>query len=97
MAVHGRAVICSGRELQPPARISSIGRGSAAGLLGQLLLALQHAVGRIAQRAADADGAVVAQIPAQLARDHRHAVGREADVFRRVEVGDGLQKPDAPT
>ena len=67
----------------------------AAVLVGQLLSALQNAIGRVAQRPADADGAVVAQIPPQLPGNHRHTVGRKADVFRGVKVGDGLQKPDA--
>ena len=61
----------------------------------QLLSALQNTIGRISKRPADADGTVIAQVPPQFARDHRHAVGRKADVFRGVKIGDGLQKPDA--
>ena len=41
----------------------------------ELLLDLQDPIRRIAHRARHTDRAVVAQEAAQLARDHRHAVG----------------------
>ena len=53
-------------------------------------------VRRVAHGAADADGVVVAQIAADFADDHRHGVGREADVLRHVEVVQRLHQPDAP-
>ena len=70
-------------------------RRLALGVGHELFARLQHLVGRVAHGAADADGAVVAQIAADLARDHRHAVGAEADVEIHVKIGDGLQKADA--
>ena len=65
-------------------------RGLALLLALQLFTRLSDAVGRVAHRAADANGAVVAQIPPDLADDHRHAVGGKTNILRSVEVVDGL-------
>ena len=53
-------------------------------------------VGQVADGAADPHGVVVPQVALDLADDHRHAVGREPHVLRRVKVVDGLDEPDAP-
>ena len=69
----------------------------AAGLGGELFARLQNFVRGIAHAARHAQGAVVAQIPADLPGDHRHAVGGKAHVVRLgVKVVDGLDEPDAP-
>ena len=60
------------------------------GLAGKLRLqAVARTKGfvrRVAHGAADADGVVVAQVAADFANDHRHGVGRKADVLRHIEV-----------
>ena len=68
----------------------------AAILLLQFLPRLHRVVGQITDGAADPHGVVVPQVALDLADDHRHAVGREPHVLRRVKVVDGLDEPDAP-
>ena len=70
-------------------------RRFALGVGHELFTRLQHLIGRVAHGARDADGAVVAQIAADLSDDHRHAVGRKAHVLADVEVVDGFDEPDA--
>ena len=65
-------------------------------LLLQLLPRLHRMVGQVADGAADPHGVVVPQVALDLADDHRHAVGREPHVLRRVKVVDGLDEPDTP-
>ena len=85
--VHGR-VHGLERQLQPSGHLLERRLARLLSLHG--LAALQHAVGRVAHRAADANGAVVAQIPPDLTDDHRHAVGGKTNILRSVEVVDGL-------
>ena len=58
----------------------------------QFLPYLKHAVRCVAHTAGNPDGAVVAKIPADLAQDHRHAIGAEAQIQVYVKIIDRLQK-----
>ena len=50
---------------------------------------------RIAERTADTDRVVVAQIPADLTDDHGNRISRKFHVQSRIEIVNGFHKPDA--
>ena len=69
--------------------------GLALGLGQQRLAGAEDLVGRVAHTAADTEGAVVTEVAANLADDHGHAVGGEADGLGDIEIVDGLHEADA--
>ena len=69
--------------------------GLPAQLFGQLIPGFQGLVGNIPQAAADPDGVVVPQIPANFADDHGHGIGGKAHVQRGIEIVQRLDEPDA--
>ena len=71
-------------------------RRFAAGGGSQALFCLQDLIGGVARGAADADGAVVAQVAPDLPGNHGYAVGGKAHVVVfGVKIVDGLDQTDA--
>ena len=68
--------------------------GLALAVLHQLFPCLEHFVCRVAHTAADTDGAVIAQIPADLPYNHGYAVGGKPDRLIDVKIIDGLHQTD---
>ena len=62
--------------------------------LDQLFPRLQCPIGKIANRAADPNGVIIAKIPTDLADNHGDSISGEFHIQVQIKVIDSLHKPD---